>query len=89
MVTQDNYLNDLILMICDRHYLISIIVFNEKLQWQHRENILSRAAANDDRLFQYFYGFLKLMNGRTSIALTQAKKLIALLEKEYDLSEEK
>jgi hypothetical protein len=39
--------------------------------------------------YQYFYGFLKLMNGRTSIALTQAKKLIALLGKEYDLSEEK
>jgi hypothetical protein len=38
--------------------------------------------------YQYFYGFLKLMNGRTSIALAQAMKLIALLEKEYDLRDE-
>jgi hypothetical protein len=38
--------------------------------------------------YQYFYGFLKLMNGRASAASVQAKKLIALLEKEYDLKEE-
>ncbi len=33
--------------------------------------------------YQYYYGFLKLMNSRTSIALKQAESLIALLEKEY------
>jgi hypothetical protein len=33
--------------------------------------------------YQYYYGFLKLMNNRTSIALKQAESLIALLEKEY------
>jgi hypothetical protein len=38
--------------------------------------------------YQYFYGFLKLMNGRASIASAQAKTLIALLEKEYELGEE-
>ena len=38
--------------------------------------------------YQYFYGFLKLMNGRVLIASAQAKKLITLLEKEYDLPNE-
>ncbi|HEY4874211.1 MAG TPA: hypothetical protein VIH86_01435 [Puia sp.] len=38
--------------------------------------------------YQYFYGFLKLMNGRVSLASAQAKKLITLLEKEYDLENE-
>ena len=38
--------------------------------------------------YQYFYGFLKLMNGRATAAAEQAKKLIALLEKEYDLKKE-
>ncbi|MBS1932959.1 MAG: hypothetical protein JST96_03100 [Bacteroidetes bacterium] len=38
--------------------------------------------------YQYFYGFLKLMNSRASAAAGQAKKLIGLLEKEYDLSNE-
>ena len=33
--------------------------------------------------YQYYYGFLKLMNNRTSIALKQAESLIAPLEKEY------
>ena len=33
--------------------------------------------------YQYYYGFLKLMNNRTSIALKQAELLIELLEKEY------
>ncbi|MGC4036141.1 MAG: hypothetical protein QM764_09280 [Chitinophagaceae bacterium] len=35
--------------------------------------------------YQYFYGFLKLMNGRATGAAMQARKLIALLEKEFDL----
>ena len=35
--------------------------------------------------YQYFYGFLKLMHGRASAAGVKAKKLIALLQKEYDL----
>jgi hypothetical protein len=38
--------------------------------------------------YQYFYGFLKLMNGRASAASVQAKKLISLLETEYDLNNE-
>ncbi|HLY68696.1 MAG TPA: hypothetical protein VKR53_03135 [Puia sp.] len=38
--------------------------------------------------YQYFYGFLKLMNGRVALASAQAKKLIALLEKEYELKNE-
>jgi hypothetical protein len=37
--------------------------------------------------YQYYYGFLKLMNHRTSIALKQAKALIALLEKEYHIKD--
>lgn len=35
--------------------------------------------------YQYYYGFLKLMNGRSQLAQVQANKLIGLLEKEYDL----
>jgi hypothetical protein len=35
--------------------------------------------------YQYYYGFMKLMIGRYSLALEQAKKLIALLEKEYHI----
>jgi hypothetical protein len=35
--------------------------------------------------YQYYYGFLKLMNGRTSVALKQAEALITLLEKEYHI----
>jgi hypothetical protein len=38
--------------------------------------------------YQYFYGFLKLMNTRTSNASIQSKKLIALLQKEYKLEDE-
>jgi hypothetical protein len=38
--------------------------------------------------YQYFYGFLKLMDGRASLASSQAKKLSELLEKEYELGEE-
>jgi hypothetical protein len=38
--------------------------------------------------YQYFYGFHKLMNTRTSNALIQSKKLIALLQKEYKLEDE-
>ncbi len=33
--------------------------------------------------YQYYYGFLKLMNNQTSMALKRAKSLIALLEREY------
>lgn len=35
--------------------------------------------------YQYYYGFLKLMNGRTAVALKKAEALIALLEKEYHI----
>ena len=38
--------------------------------------------------YQYFYGFMNLMTGRDAIASAQAKKLIALLEKEYHLEHE-
>jgi hypothetical protein len=38
--------------------------------------------------YQYFYGFLKLMNGRVLLASVQAKKLAGLLEKAYDLENE-
>ena len=37
--------------------------------------------------YQYYYGFMKLMNGRTAVACKQAKELIALLEKEYNIKE--
>jgi hypothetical protein len=37
--------------------------------------------------YQYYYGFLKLMNNRTSVALKQAESLIALLEKEYHIKD--
>jgi hypothetical protein len=37
--------------------------------------------------YQYYYGFLKLMNNRTSVALKQAEALIALLEKEYHIKD--
>jgi hypothetical protein len=33
--------------------------------------------------YQYYYGFLKLMNNRTAAALKKAESLIALLESEY------
>ncbi|HYM93547.1 MAG TPA: hypothetical protein VET23_05360 [Chitinophagaceae bacterium] len=35
--------------------------------------------------YQYYYGFLKLMNERSMLALSQASRLIALLKKEYHL----
>ncbi len=35
--------------------------------------------------YQYYYGFMKLMIGRYSLALEQAKNLIRLLEKEYHI----
>jgi hypothetical protein len=35
--------------------------------------------------YQYYYGFLKLMNNRTSVALKQAEALTTLLEKEYHI----
>jgi hypothetical protein len=37
--------------------------------------------------YQYYYGFLKLMNTRTSVALKQAVALTALLEKEYHIKD--
>ena len=37
--------------------------------------------------YQYYYGFLKLMNNRTSVALKQTKALIGLLEKEYHIKD--
>ncbi len=37
--------------------------------------------------YQYYYGFLKLMNNRTSVALKQAQALISLLEKEYHIKD--
>ena len=37
--------------------------------------------------YQYYYGFLKLMNNRTSVALQQAEALIVLLEKEYNIQD--
>ncbi len=37
--------------------------------------------------YQYYYGFLKLMNNRTSVALKQAEALIVLLEKEYHIKD--
>jgi hypothetical protein len=36
--------------------------------------------------YQYYYGFMKLMIGRNLLALEQAKKLIALLKKEYHIT---
>jgi len=35
--------------------------------------------------YQYYYGFLKLMKGRMSVASKEAEKLINLLEKEYHI----
>ena len=37
--------------------------------------------------YQCYYGFLKLMNNRTSVALKQTKALIGLLEKEYHIKD--
>ena len=37
--------------------------------------------------YQYYYGFLKLMNNRTSVALKRAEALIQLLEKEYHIKD--
>ena len=37
--------------------------------------------------YQYYYGFMKLMNGRTLMASTKAKQLITLLENEYNIKE--
>jgi hypothetical protein len=37
--------------------------------------------------YQYYYGFLKLMNNRMSVALKQAEALIMLLEKEYHIKD--
>jgi hypothetical protein len=35
--------------------------------------------------YQYYYGFMKLMNNRDAVASAQAQRLISLLEKEYGL----
>lgn len=62
-----------------------------------RHIILSNPSliSNDERdinevkmYYQYFYGFMKVMNTRSTVASAQAKKLIMLLEKEYDLKNE-
>ena len=37
--------------------------------------------------YQYYYGFVKLMNRRTSVALKEAEALIALLEREYNIKD--
>lgn len=36
-------------------------------------------------VYQYYYGFMKLMNNRMAAAGKKAKELIALLEKEYNI----
>ena len=37
--------------------------------------------------YQYYYGFLKLMNNRTGVALKRAEALITLLQREYNIKD--